>query len=101
MKSHIVRFCIAIPVVALSTTLNGIAISILWGWFIVGKFGLPALSISEAIGLYLVFSYMAYQAPKGKDMDDDPNKAVFVAFITGIARPVLALLVGAIVKSLM
>lgn len=29
---------------------------LLWGWFVVPKFGLPALSIPEALGIYLLAS---------------------------------------------
>jgi hypothetical protein len=101
MKSHIVRFCISIPITAYSCALSGVAISTLWGWFVAGKFGLPALSTLEAIGVYLIFSYMAYQSPRGSDMDEDPNKMLVSAAIMGAIRPVFAIALGAIVKSLM
>ena len=47
-----------LPIVALffvlSPVVNGLVISMLWGWFIVPVFHLPALPLIGAIGLALV-----------------------------------------------
>lgn len=37
---------------------RGLVLTILWGWFAVPVFGLPALSITAAIGLTVLLSYL-------------------------------------------
>jgi hypothetical protein len=49
-----------ILLVTLGPIIKGWVLSILWSWFIVGTFGLPALSIPAAIGLSLVVGFINY-----------------------------------------
>lgn len=42
-----------IAVLILSPVLDGLALSVLWGWFVVKLFGLPAIGKAAAIGLAL------------------------------------------------
>lgn len=82
-----------IPVLlAASAIWRGFVLSLLWAWFIVPLFGLPALSIPYAIGLSIVVGFLSHQAGK---VDDDQNwgSAVTVAAL----YPALALLAGWIV----
>lgn len=44
--------------VAVSTLLRAVVLQSLWGWFIQHKFGLPALDLTEAIGLSLVVGFL-------------------------------------------
>ena len=48
---------------AFSALLTGLTVEMLWDWFIVPVFGLPTLSLSHAIGLALLVSYMTVQKP--------------------------------------
>jgi len=73
---------------------SGFVISILWGWFVVPLFGLPALSIPHAIGITLIIS-MA-RAPQHQDKGSGESfstklSALFIA-------PWMALLIGWITK---
>lgn len=47
-----------IMTVFINATINGWAFSVLWKWFIVSTFGLPALSIPVAIGLLLTVGFL-------------------------------------------
>lgn len=83
---------------ALTAILNGWVLSILWGWFAVPTFGLPALSIPSAIGVALVVSYLTYQYIPDRNSDED-SAGRSISFI--IARPFIALFIGWIVQMFM
>jgi len=44
-------------IVFVNSVISGWAFSVLWGWFIVSAFGLPALSIPMAIGVMMTISF--------------------------------------------
>lgn len=51
----------AIGVVALflaAVLVRGLVISVLWGWFVVPVFGLPALHVAPALGLAVLLNYL-------------------------------------------
>ena len=81
---------IFVMTIAISAILNGWVLSILWGWFIVPHFGLPALSIPVAIGIALVVSMLAPYVHNKYDEDNDKLAALSAVFI----RPFIALLIG-------
>lgn len=47
-----------ILLLVLSAIINGFVLSILWSWFIVPLFGLPTLTIPQAIGISMIVSYL-------------------------------------------
>lgn len=77
--------------------LNGWALAKLWSWFIVGTFGLPALSIPAAIGLSMVVSYLTHQMSDKKN-EDAYWKILVKGWVAATIKPIFALLFGAIVK---
>lgn len=88
---------LGIPVLVLSVIWDGYVLSVLWGWFAVPAFGLPALSVPMAIGVSLVVAAMTNHRT-GKEAKDD--EAGFVAILTfALLKPTVALLLGWIVKS--
>ncbi len=79
---------------------NGWALSVMWGWFVVPLFGLPALSIPAAIGLSMVVGMLTHQT-----MPTEKDKSAGL-LITGIIAhailtPLLIVAVGYIIKSFM
>ena len=77
---------------AFSAIWRGYVLSILWGWFIVPLFGLPALSIPFAIGFSLIVGYMTHQATK---TEDEPSWGTLTAHAALL--PAFILLIGWIV----
>lgn len=80
---------------------SGYILKILWGWFIVPIFGMPALQLAPAIGLAIVVGYLTHQyIPKvkkeGNSLDQMWHGLGYMAL-----RPAMALLVGWIVKAWM
>lgn len=49
--------CILLFIVAAYLTYNGWAFATMWGWLIVPVFGLPLLTIPQAIGVSIVVTY--------------------------------------------
>lgn len=80
------------------TILSGYVLSILWGWFAVPAFGLPALTIPLAMGIMLVVSYMTKQADFNNSDREDYQKRVNVVMIV---KPLAALAVGYVIKMFM
>ena len=77
-----------IALVVVGIILNGYVLSIAWAMFIAPKFGLPNLTISEAIFLSSFISYMTSEIPK-----DNKDKSSFdkwaTIFYASIFRPLL------------
>lgn len=72
---------------------RGWVFSILWGWFAVPVFALPAISIPAAIGIAAIVSLLtSHTAAESKDGD---RWSKFVGVLLG---PAMVLLVGWIAK---
>lgn len=82
--------------------LNGWALSVLWGWFVAPVFGIPELSILQAIGFGLIVSYMTREpdSSKSKDKDDDSHPVITMMIVTAL-RPIFAVFIGWIVTLFM
>lgn len=83
---------VAIIAGAFSFIVFGYSFTILWAWFIVPTFGLPELTIAEAIGIRMVAAFIS---PKIGKKDERPFSEVMsdaVAF--SIVFPLLTLAVG-------
>lgn len=87
--------CLAIVIMLpFSAMLNGLALSILWSWFMVPTFHLTAIGVAEAGGISLVIGMVTYH-----DCATDKDRAWWVFPAIMIARPLMALLIGSIWKS--
>lgn len=87
--------------IAVGSIWSGYVLTILWGWFVVPTFGMPALQLAPAIGLAMVVSYLTHQyMPKvtneGSSFDQMGHAFGHIAL-----KPAMALLVGWIVKAWM
>jgi len=94
----IVLFVVAIVA---SSAMNGWALSVMWGWFVIPVFGLPPLSVVAAIGISMVVRMMTWTG----DGDNDSGKSSQEKIITAIAKafisPLITLAIGYIVHSFM
>ena len=43
------------------TLLHGWVLTVLWGWFVVPQFGVATLSLPTAVGLDILFDFLAYK----------------------------------------
>ena len=75
---------------------KGYVLSILWKWFIVAFFGLPALTIPMAIGLTLIASFLTAQYYHNTD-DRDPWSKLGTAVGHEFFYPLVVLGIGWIV----
>ena len=77
--------------------LNGYAIVNLWAWFIMPIFPVIKINTVEAIGLYLFCSYLF----KNRSPTDSAKnkKKIFENLSLPIIYPLMALIVGSIIKS--
>ncbi|MDP1688621.1 MAG: hypothetical protein Q8L47_00620 [bacterium] len=74
---------------------NGLALKLLWGWFMVPIFGLPLISLAEAIGICLIVGFLTSQYIPKKDEENNE------ALIHSIASPVTAIVFGWIIHLFM
>ena len=88
LRKHVILFCLA-PFIAV---LDGWVFSLLWRWFIVRVFRVPALSIPEAIGIIFLVTWLTHQS-KGKD-DRELSERITLM----VAEPFMVLGIGAIVR---
>jgi hypothetical protein len=82
---------VIVGIAAAAMILRGWVLSVMWGWFIVPAFGLPALSIPIAIGIAMIMSYLTHQIEPD---DSSTAKAAGHAF----GGPIMVLLLGWIVQ---
>jgi hypothetical protein len=76
--------------------LNGWALSILWGWFVVPVFDVPQLGVVSAIGVAMVVTYLTASSST-ETKKEDASKVLLAT----VLRPLIALLFGLIVKQFM
>src|SRR3954465_13392868 len=95
----LVIFVIAMVVIVLSTIYSGFVLSILWAWFMVKTFALPALTISQALGVSIVVRFLTWEYPTNKD--EKASDSVPVSLVKVFAIPPLALIFGYIVPLFM
>ena len=76
---------LVIIIVPLSMIMHGWVLSIMWGWFVVPLFGLPALTIPYAIGISAVVGIFKGNSTANKDDNKTATtkflEALFVAFV--------------------
>lgn len=76
----------------LGVLVSGFCISVLWGWFVSAKFGLPILSIAEGAGLGLLFSYINYRSD---GLEDQPlTEKLKEAALMLVFKPIVFLGIG-------
>ena len=88
-----------------SSIFNGYALSVLWGWFVVPTFGVPALGIVPSIGIATVVGQLTtHQMNEHKKKDDDDRrlgKKIANFFLIALEKPAFALFFGYIVHLFM
>lgn len=84
----------AFPIMAM---LNGYALAVLWGWFVVPVFRLTALSVVQAIGIAMVVSYLTQSSSSAIDKSD----SWWEPFAKMAMKPLFALAFGWVVKQFM
>ena len=77
---------------------TGLAISMMWAWFVVPLFALPALSIPQAFGLVLLARMVVWHRPERKKEGDGFGKVLANAFVHPPLYAGMFLLVGYVVK---
>lgn len=92
------RTPITLGLVLLGWLLTGWSLSLLWAWFVVPVFALPAISIWQAAGLSMVVKTFTYVVPRG-EQDPEGDKAHWERVVASLLFPVLALGFGWVLKT--
>lgn len=89
---------LSILVIATGMLVSGYVMHVLWGWFVVPTFGLPGISIAQALGLALIVR--AVIGTRSEKKDERPFTKILGE---AIFRPVLVgavfLAVGFVIKA--
>lgn len=72
--------------------------NILWEWFMVPIFGLPALTLAKAFGISILVRLWTLQYFTSKDKDERDNKEKIMELVGRIISPWYFLLMGWIAK---
>ena len=86
---------ITILVSIIASVINGWVPTVLWGWFIVPVFSLPALTIVQAIGVALIITFLTRHSISS-DSSKDWTEAIGSAFGMSIVYPLITLVIGRI-----
>lgn len=76
-----------------SILLNGIALSVLWGWFLV-PLGLSEIGLAHAIGISMVVGLITYQEIDSGGDNRSKDEAIGYALGAAIGRPLLLMALG-------
>lgn len=92
----------AIPTAVLAVIMNGYAMFVLWGWFVV-PLGVAEIGVAHAIGLASIVSYMTHQDQSL--LAQDRSKSSFERLAQSLAlafgKPLVLIAFGWIVASFM
>lgn len=80
---------------------RGYVLSVLWAWFAVPTFGLPVLSVTQAIGVAIVVAMLTHQGSTEKHSEEVQSTSWTFAILQGFLDPLFALIMGWIVMRLM
>lgn len=80
----------AVVLLVANAVLRGFVLSILWGWFLVPVFSLPAISIPQALGIALVIGMLTGGIGTGNQSTDSAAAKVVII----ILGPLFTLLIG-------
>ena len=75
---------------------KGYVLTILWSWFVMPIFGLPALAVAPAIGFALFVSYLTYQVDARREAEVENR--LEKNLITVSALPLAVLGVGWVIQ---
>ena len=87
-------FFLPVLVIIIATILNGCVLTILWGWFFIPTFGLPPISIAQAMGIGLVINYLTYHLVRTPATEESGSDQLKFMAIQAIYRPVTVLAIG-------
>jgi hypothetical protein len=61
---------------------NGWVLSLLWQWIVTPTFGMKAITVAQAVGLFFVINYVKNNIDINKKKEEDPMTFWFAAFLT-------------------
>ena len=97
MKANLLAGMLVIPSIILGSILHGWALTILWRWFVVATFHAPALTLAQAMGIFLLVGLFRNNPPTQKN-DDTAIDRVAKAIGGMLFSPLVSLGIGLIVK---
>jgi hypothetical protein len=101
----IVTYVIGIPIIILFGIYEAWIFTLLWAWFIIPVFHLPALTTVKSFCLLLVASLAVHPSFSAMDVvnvmgdEDQKKRMVFTIMKSLVFYPTLALLIGYVIKS--
>lgn len=89
----------AVAVIALNVLWGGYVGSVLWEWFVVSAFGLPKLTVAQAIGISLTATFFGRGLrDHNSSSSDDFGDQITQVVVIGFCFPLFGLGLGWLVK---
>lgn len=76
---------------------NAFGLTVLWRWFMIPIFGLPALNIAGAWGILMIAGYLTYH-PEFKKENEEALYQLMATLVWLCVCPVIAIGIGWILK---
>lgn len=86
-------------IMILSSMWKGYVFSVLWKWFIVSTFGLPAISIPIAIGVGMLVGMLTHQSTHTSNDSSGVGERIATAAMLAFFLPLITLGIASIVKT--
>jgi len=94
-------FIVTWPLIFLSVLWKAQVLLMMWRWFIVEKFGLPAIGIPVAFGIILIIRMLFHDADEVANKDDSMLERLWTAVVIMYVPPTIILGVGWLVHGCM
>ena len=93
----------SIVILLAAVILNGWALSVMWGWFIIPVFNAPPLDIAPAIGLAMVVSFLTARRKTESRTKGEKGKweNLLTELAIAVLYPLMALAFGYVVQLFM
>ena len=91
----------AIISIVVGTLMNGWAVSVLWGWFVVPIFSVEPLSVLQACGLALVASILTHQTKETNKESKSTSALVVEVLAVSVLSPLFIVFFGWLILSSM
>jgi hypothetical protein len=89
----------AVMAIVIANVLYGVALAILWGWFVV-PLGVRDVNVAQAIGISLVVSLVVRTEPNPEVEEMSFGERYLYAFVTSLTTSMLVLALGGVIHLL-
>lgn len=88
-KNDLIVLVASLAIAPVAVAWRAYALSLMWGWFIVSTFHVPAITSAQALGVSMVAATITIGVARDEDKDDSIARRVSRACLKAFLTPVM------------